>query len=123
MTAQDSDDPDGMACGGEDAELAKASCVVEFVRQKTEDLVALGVRRGHARGLASLEMRIAQWPPAWGDDLCVLIYGDFQAPPVELEFPALGITISPERVENSVVTSAMCVLRARVKVDRPQDPE
>jgi hypothetical protein len=84
--------------------------------QRTQALTADGMRRGHARGLAMLEARIAQWPPAWGDDLVVLVYGDFQPPAGALNFPSLGITIEPERVTGSVVTSAISVLRARVKV-------
>jgi hypothetical protein len=52
----------------------------------------------------------------WGDDLLVLIYGDFNAPPAELDFPELGITIEPEKVTTSFIKSAMCVLKARVKI-------
>jgi hypothetical protein len=84
--------------------------------QKTKNLVANGMQEGHARGLALLELRIAQWPSGWGDDLVVLIYGDFHAPPEELDFPELGITIEPEKISTSVIKSAMCVLRARVKI-------
>lgn len=63
-----------------------------------------------------MEMRIAQWPAGWGDDLVVLIYGDFNEPPAELAFPDLGITIEPEKLINTVIRSAMCVLKARVKI-------
>src|SRR5579883_394200 len=61
-------------------------------------------------------MRIAQWPAGWADDLVVLIYGDFNVPPTELAFPDLGITIEPEKLTNTVIRSAMCVLKARVKI-------
>jgi hypothetical protein len=61
-------------------------------------------------------MRIAQWPSGWGNDLVVLIYGDFNAPPAELNFPDLDITIEPEKVTGSVIKSALCVLKARVKI-------
>jgi len=84
--------------------------------EKTESFVARGFREGHARGLAQMEMRIAQWPSGWGDDLVVLIYGDFKAPPAELDFPELGITIKPERVTTSHIKSAFCVLKAHVKI-------
>jgi hypothetical protein len=55
-----------------------------FYAQKTAGFVARGFREGHASGLAQMEMRIAAWPSSWGDDLVVLIYGDFDAPPAEL---------------------------------------
>jgi hypothetical protein len=87
-----------------------------LLRHKTTDLINSGFREGHARRLADLDMRIAQWPSGWGDDLVVLIYGDFIAPPAELDFPQLGITVEPERVPDSFIKSATCVLKARVKI-------
>jgi hypothetical protein len=119
MTAQSSDDepaPEVVEAGAEDSGAADADRYFSVLRQKTEVFVTNGIREGHARGLAELEMRIAQWPSGWGDDLLVLIYGDFNAPPAELHFPDLGITIEPEKVTNSVIKSALCVLKARVKI-------
>jgi len=119
MTAQSSDDqpaPEAVGVGTDGAGAAEADRFFSLLRQKTEDLVASGIREGHARGLAHLELRIAEWPSGWGDDLLVLIYGDFNAPPAELDFPELGITIEPEKVTNSFIKSAMCVLKARVKI-------
>jgi hypothetical protein len=119
MTAQSRDDqraPEAVAAGTEDAGAAEADRFFSLLRQKTEDLVTSGIRDGHARGLAQLEMRIAQWPSGWGDDLLVLIYGDFNAPPAELDFPDLGITIEPEKVTTSFIKSALCVLKARVRI-------
>lgn len=81
-----------------------------------DELVSGSLREGHARGLAKLEKRIAHWPSGWGDDLLVIIYGDFEKPPTELNFPDLGISIEPEKVTNTIIKSAMCVLKARVKV-------
>jgi hypothetical protein len=46
----------------------------------------------------------------------VLIYRDFSAPAAELDFPELGITIEPEKVTTRFIKSAMCVLKARVKI-------
>ncbi len=83
---------------------------------KTELWIQKGIREGHARDLANLELRIEDWPSAWGDDLRVLIYGDFDEPKAEIDFPELGITIEPGRVANSVIASALCVMNARVKV-------
>lgn len=119
MTAQCSDDQlvqETVVAGTEDTGSVEADRIVSLLRQKTEDLVASGLREGHARGLAQLELRIAQWPSAWGDDLLVLLYGDFDVPSGELDFPALGITIEPEKVTSSFIKSAMCVLEARVKI-------
>jgi len=119
MTAQSSDDrpaPEALTADTEDAGAAWSNRFFAVLDQKTKDFVASGIREGHARGLAQLEMQIAQWPSGWGDDLVVLIYGDFDAPPAELHFPDLGITIEPERVTNSFIKSALCVLKARVKI-------
>lgn len=119
MTALSSDDhpaPEAVAAGTEDARTAEANRFFDLWRQKTEDLIRSGIREGHARGLAQLEMRIAEWPSGWGDDLMVLMYGDFSAPPAELAFPELGITIEPEKITTSIIKSALCVLKARVKI-------
>ena len=119
MTVQSSDDQpvkEVVTAGTEDAGAADADRFFRLLRQKTEALVASGIREGHACGLAHLELRIAQWPSGWGDDLVVLIYGDFSAPLAELDFHELGITIEPDNVANSVIKSAMCVLKARVKI-------
>jgi hypothetical protein len=119
MTTQDGGEqsaPQMMESTLANAAQSEADRFFSLLRQKTESFVASGVREGHARGLAQLEMRIAQWPSAWGDDLIVLIYGDFGPPPAKLEFVELGITIEPEKVTTSFIKSAICVLRARVKI-------
>jgi hypothetical protein len=82
---------DGMAVPADG--LSEADQIWTIMRRKTQELVASGIREGHARGLAQLEMRIAKWPSGWGDDLMVVIYGDFAPPHAELDFPDLGITI------------------------------
>lgn len=118
MTAQSSDDHHTApgAAGTKEGGSAEADRHFLLFRQKTEDLVANGIREGHARGLAQLEMRIAQWPSDWGDDLVVFIYGDFNPPPAKLDFPNLGIMIEPEKITASFIKSAMCVLKAHVKI-------
>lgn len=118
MTVQSSDDqlkPEAVAAGIEDAGAAEANRFFSLLRKKTDDLVSSGIREGHARGLADLEMRVTQWPSGWGNDLLVLIYGDFNAPPAALDFPNLGITIESENT-TSFIKSALCVLNARVKI-------
>lgn len=76
-----------------------------------------------AFGKAWQEDKIRRWPQSWGDDLHVLIYGDFHEPPKKvLEFQDLGITILPEKKEKTVIRNALCVLEARVDVkEKSQD--
>ncbi len=83
--------------------------------ERAKELQATGLSQGRAMGIAELEFRISQWPSGWGDDLVVLIYGDFQAPGRELEFTSLGITVDGEPAKGTIV-NAITVLRARVKV-------
>jgi hypothetical protein len=117
-TAQSSDKKPTSAAVADGTENAAAEGdrIWGALRRRTEEMVASGMREGHARGLAYLEKRIAQCPYGWGDDLVVLLYGDFDAPPAELDFPDLGITIEPEKVTTRFIKSALCVLNARVKI-------
>ena len=46
----------------------------------------------------------------------ILIYGNFFSPEKEIYIESLGITIHPEKVENSVTQKALCSLRATVKI-------
>jgi hypothetical protein len=84
--------------------------------KRAGDLQAEGMSRSVAMGTAEMESRIAQWPSAWGDDLCALIYGDFTPPPHDLHYPSVGITIEAEKRTNTIIRPALCVLTARVKV-------
>lgn len=119
MTAEGNEDQptsETAASGTASPGPTEADQFFSFLRHKTTDLVASGLREGHARGLAQLEWRISRWPPEWGNDLVMLIYGDFRAPSANLEFPDLGITVEPEKITTSFIKSAMCVLKARVKI-------
>jgi len=84
--------------------------------KRQKELQGEGMPWSVARSTAEIEHRIALWPAAWGDDLCVLIYGDFDPPPHELRYPSVGITIEPEKLTNTIIKSALCVLQARVQV-------
>ena len=68
MNVQGKDDQPAprAAVGAEDEGAAETNRFLNLLRQKSEDLVASGLRQGHARGLAQLELRIAQWPCDWG---------------------------------------------------------
>src|SRR5262245_8309111 len=72
------------------------------VMKRTGALQGQGLSRAVAIGTAELESRIAQWPSDWGDDLCVLIYGDFDPPPHDLHYPSVGITIEAEKLTNTI---------------------
>ena len=89
---------------------------VEWLFSRTRELQEQGVDHDQAFGLADLEQRIAQWPAAWGDDMHVLVYGDFQPPAADLEFPALGIKVLATKRENTAIAGAMTVLDAHVTV-------
>lgn len=62
------------------------------------------------------EYRIQSWPPDWGNELHILIYGDFQSPAHDIKFPSLRITVEAGQVRDSIIQSAFCVLKARVEV-------
>lgn len=87
----------------------------EFL-SRLRELESTGLDHSHAFGLANLEDRIANWPSKWGNNLEVLIYGDFKGPERTLEFEALGITVHPENLENTVIKNARCVLKATVQI-------
>jgi hypothetical protein len=48
---------------------------------RAKELQATGMTRGVAVNTALLEERIARWPSECGNELQILIYGDFQPPP------------------------------------------
>lgn len=95
---------------------------IDLTLERARELNREGFDWGHAWGKAWLERRIADWPSEWGDNLRIIIYGDFDPPNAELNFPELGITVYPEKVKNSVVRSAMCVLKATVEVTERSVP-
>lgn len=84
--------------------------------ERTNDLHRQGYDWSEAFGRAQIEQCIEAWPSAWGEDLEVLVYGDFKPPDEDLIIPALGITVYKEKLEKTVIRSAMCVLKARVKI-------
>lgn len=85
-----------------------------FVRAR--ELRANGLEHPRAFGEAWLEERVRQWPAEWGDNLRVLLYGDFSAPASTLRFPLLGITVHPEQKTSTIIRGALTVLEANVTV-------
>jgi hypothetical protein len=61
--------------------------------ERAAELQKAGLSHWVALDRAYREYLIAHWPPAWGDDLKVLIFGDFDAPDHDLDCPSLGITV------------------------------
>jgi hypothetical protein len=76
----------------------------KFMRLRTHELKQQGFDHLQASGRAFLERRIQDWPRAWGDNLRILIYGEFNPPANDMEFPSLGITVYHEKVENSLAS-------------------
>lgn len=93
----------------------KSDEAIETMMARTRELVASGMEHIEASELAQLEMRIAAWPPAHGDDLEILIFGDFRAPQDDFPVPELGITVYKEPVKKSFIR-ALLVLKAHVTV-------
>jgi hypothetical protein len=83
---------------------------------RAKELEATGMPRMRALDTAMLEERIGRWPSEWGDELQILICGDFQPPPSSLHFPEFGITIEPDVVKDSPIRAAICVVKGRVAV-------
>ena len=84
---------------------------------RKRELEETGLGKIEAGEIASLELKIEQWPESWGDDLKVLIYGDFAPPEGDVDLPALGITVHSEKLKSTSMRSAITVLRATVTIE------
>lgn len=71
---------------------------IDPMLERARELNNLGLEWSQAWGKAWLEHRIREWPEKWGDDLEILLYGDFEAPESEMHIEPLGITIYPEKL-------------------------
>jgi hypothetical protein len=110
-------DEDNIVAAAPDKAPSEADRYMAALNKRATELQATGLSRRVAFDTAELESRIAtQWPKQWGNDLHVLIYGDFAAPDHDLDYPALGITVEAGKCTNTFIKTAVCVLSARVKV-------
>ncbi len=109
-------DDNNAAMAAPDKVPSEADQYMAALIKRAAELEDTGLSRQVAFGTAVLEARIARWPEKWGDDLQVLIYGDFDAPEHDLDYPTLGITVEAGKRPNTIIKSALCVVRARVKV-------
>ena len=96
----------------EPEELTKIESIIE----RAHKLQKSGFEWGQATSKAFFEHQIENWPINWGDELHILIYGDFEPPNVEMHIEPLGIIVHHEKLENTVIRSALCVLKATVKI-------
>lgn len=88
--------------------------IVERANELKED----SLDWGHAHSRAWFEHLINEvWPEGWGNNLQVLIYGDFNAPKSIIQDARLGITVYPEKLKDTVIRNALCVLRADVSIN------
>ena len=97
---------------------SKSKELFESVLERARELHESGFEWGQASGKAFLEHRIENWPVGWGEDLHILIYGDFEPPIAEMHIESLGITVHPEKLKNTVIKSPMCVIEATVKIEK-----
>ena len=86
-----------------------------FIKRALE-LKGAGLDMSHAFGLASFEERVESWPSGWGADFVALVFGDFNPPDKDLAFESLGIIVEPNKVEGTIIKTAMTVLKAKVGV-------
>ena len=90
---------------------------IAALRRRESELLQEGHSRAVASETAQIEDRIANhWPAAWGAEFQALVYGDFDAPLGELEYPLLGVRVLPENLRNTVIRGALGVFAARVRV-------
>jgi hypothetical protein len=107
---------DNAVTAAPDKAPSEADQYMAALNKRVTELQDTGLSRGVAFGIAELEARIARWPESWGDNLQVLIYGDFDAPDHDLDYPALGITVEAGKRSNTIIQTALCVVNTRVKV-------
>jgi hypothetical protein len=94
----------------------KATWEAALINRTAELMEETGFSHGRALGMAQLEQQIAAWPKEWGNNLHVYIYGDFHPLDQDIDYPALGITVEGGHVTNTVILTATCVMKVRVKV-------
>jgi hypothetical protein len=95
---------------------AGADQLFQFIRTRTQELETAGMSKRRALGTAMMEYRIALWPLEWGNELRVVIYGDFQPPQADLHFSDLGIVVEAGAVKWPLVGPPTSVVNARVMV-------
>lgn len=97
--------------------MAKSDDTMKRLRERAIELEDDSLDWGHAYARAWLEHLINDlWPPEWGDDLHVIIYGDFRPPESKIYDERLGLTVYPEKLEDTVIHTALCALKTTVSL-------
>ena len=86
----------------------------DTLASSARELMASGTPPDEAWSLANMKEAMRLWPAAWGDELEVLIGGDFEPPKADLVVPSLGITVFREKLPNGGFCGALSVVRARI---------
>lgn len=89
---------------------------INWLLERARELEGESLDFGHAFSKAAMEDRIRIWPSHWGDDLQILIYGDFIPLKEDVHLDTLGIVIHSELQKDTVIKCAFCVVKATVKV-------
>lgn len=89
---------------------------IESYLARSRELRESGLSPLHASGLADLELRIKEWPAAWGDNLEILIYGDFEPLESALELSDLGIVGHPGNRESTIIRAGLTVHKATIRI-------
>ena len=63
---------------------------MQQMRARENELLAQGMGIHQASGIASREYRLGDWPEAWGNELEVFLFGDFNPPNADLVFEISG---------------------------------
>ena len=87
-----------------------------FIEGRRKELIGQGIPQSEASSIALLEERISRWPENWGENLEILLYGDFSYPESTINLESLGIIIEPGHLPNTIIASATHVVKARVSV-------
>jgi len=99
-----------------DGKKTSGENLVKTLSLRAKELEKEGFEPSFAWDKAYLQYKLEHWPDEWGEEIHVLIYGDFQPPRSDLNFQELSIFISKEPQKKTPIEVAQCVLKARVKV-------
>lgn len=99
-----------------DEEKSSGENLVKTLSLRAKEYEKGGFEPSFAWDKAYLQHKLEQWPDDWGEELHVLIYGDFKPPISDLRFQELDVFIGKETQQNTPIEVAECVLKGRVKV-------
>ncbi len=91
---------------------------LDRILERRRELTKSGLDNLHASSRAFIESLIDQLPERQGDNLRIIIYGDFEPPSNDLRIESLGITVYPKIIESerNVIPSLFRRLEATVEI-------